>query len=119
MSPNWLNHALASLPVELTADYFALLTSGSTGEPKLVIDQRLRAEQLTRALHELQESGPVAETILALPPTYNYSFVTQWVWARCHDRRLVPTPDFEAGCAAGGIMAGRRREHFTDGNAAE
>ena len=94
VSLNWLNDALASLPVELATDHFSLLTSGSTGEPKLVVGQRWRADRLTRVLHELQESEPVAETILALPLTYTYSFVNQWLWARCHDRRLVPTPGF-------------------------
>ncbi len=87
---------LELLPEELHRGHFALLTSGSTGHPKLVVGARARAEALTRVLHEVQDSEPVRETILTLPLSYCYAFVNQWLWARVHDRRLVPTLGFAA-----------------------
>ncbi|WP_189477521.1 AMP-binding protein [Halioglobus pacificus] len=80
------------LPKELSKDHFALLTSGSTGKPKVVIGCRARSEDLTRVLHEIQDSAPVAETICALPLTYSYAFVNQWLWAKVQGRRFRPSP---------------------------
>ncbi|HEV7921434.1 MAG TPA: class I adenylate-forming enzyme family protein, partial [Thermoanaerobaculia bacterium] len=79
---------------DLRRDHFALLTSGSTGRPRLVIGARPRAEELARLLHRVQDSAPVAETILALPLTYCYAFVNQWLWARVLGQRLVHTRGF-------------------------
>jgi long-chain acyl-CoA synthetase len=42
-------------------------------------------------LHEQQLSKPVEETIVALPLSYTFAFVNQWVWSRCHRSRLVMT----------------------------
>ena len=87
----WIEQKLDGLPEEYRTGHFILLTSGSTGRPKLVVGRRDRAEALARLLHELQESEPVVETILALPLTYCYAFVNQWLWARQQCRRLVVT----------------------------
>ena len=83
--------ALSALPSAYRTGHYALLTSGSTGQPKLVFGSRQRSELLARVLHELQQSDPVSETIVALPLTYCYSFVNQFLWARKHDRRLIIT----------------------------
>ncbi len=83
----WIRQALEQLPDPYREDHFALLTSGSTGQPKLVVGNRRRAERLAGVLHEAQTS----ETIVALPLTYCYAFVNQWLWARQHDRRVVLT----------------------------
>ena len=88
---SWLEGAVTSLPGAYSADHFALLTSGSTGRPKLIVGRRQRAEHLARILHDVQDSECVEETIVALPLTYCYAFVNQWLWARVHDRRLVMT----------------------------
>jgi acyl-CoA synthetase (AMP-forming)/AMP-acid ligase II len=90
----WVDKALAQVPTEFNDDHFALLTSGSTGRPKLIVGQRARAERLVETLHDLQASEPVAETILALPLTYSYAFINQWLWATHHDRRLVASRGF-------------------------
>lgn len=90
----WLDSALSSIPEDLRTGHFALLTSGSTGRPKLVIGAKARSEALARLLHDVQESEPVAEAILALPLTYCYSFVNQWLWARVMSRRVVQTHGF-------------------------
>jgi acyl-CoA synthetase (AMP-forming)/AMP-acid ligase II len=91
---DWVAQALAALPPELGRSHFALLTSGSTGQPKLIMGSRARAEHLTDVLHELQASEPVQQTILALPLTYSYAFVNQWLWANRRRKQLVPTRGF-------------------------
>ena len=83
--------ALSHLPEAYCTGHYALLTSGSTGRPKLVISSRERSRSLACVLHEHQESDEVDETIVALPLTYCYSFVNQYLWARVNDRRLVIT----------------------------
>lgn len=92
VSAEWIENAGKQLPAAQQTGHFALLTSGTTGEPKLVITPRQRTERLSQVLHDLQDSEPIEETILALPLTYSYAFVNQWVWARVHGRRLTPTP---------------------------
>ena len=87
----FLASAAAKIPPVLGRDHFALLTSGSTGEPKLVVGCRRRAEALARTLHDVQRSEPVEEAVVALPLSYSYAFVNQWLWARVHGRRLVET----------------------------
>ena len=82
---------LAGLPGDLRTRHVALLTSGSTGAPKLVVGARDRAAALARALHVAQGNEACAQTILALPLSYSFAFVNQWVWATEHDRELVPT----------------------------
>ena len=83
--------ALSALPPPYRTGHFALLTSGSTGRPKLVFGARDRSSLLARVLHAHQQSEKVKETVVALPLTYCYSFVNQFLWARLHDRRLVLT----------------------------
>jgi acyl-CoA synthetase (AMP-forming)/AMP-acid ligase II len=87
----WIDVAIQGLPAQYQSGHVLLLTSGSTGLPKLVIGRKDRAEQLTRTLHEVQASDPVREAILSLPISYSYSFVNQWLWARVHGASLVPT----------------------------
>ncbi|MBK8481476.1 MAG: AMP-binding protein [Proteobacteria bacterium] len=88
---SWIEAALERLPGPLQRGHFALLTSGSTGAPKLVVGARSRAEGLARLLHALQQSEPVAQTLLLLPLTYCYALVNQWLWARLFDRTLTTT----------------------------
>ena len=90
----WIAEKLALLPPDLREDHFALLTSGSTGLPKLVIGAKSRTEALARHLHVVQESEPVQEAIVVLPLSYCYAFVNQWLWARCMERALIQTRGF-------------------------
>ncbi len=89
VSEDWVRNALNQLPPPLCENHFALLSSGSTGRPSLVVGSRARAEQLVRILHLHQQSEPVKETLLLLPLSYCYAFVNQWLWTRVHRRRLV------------------------------
>lgn len=91
VSREWVQTHLDTLPEEYRRWHFVLLTSGSTGRPKMIIGARKRAENLTRVLHVLQQSEPVLEAVVALPLSYCYAFVNQWLWARIHRRRLILT----------------------------
>jgi acyl-CoA synthetase (AMP-forming)/AMP-acid ligase II len=91
---DWVRRALDLLPPDLHEQHFALLTSGSTGQPKILVAPRRRSEALVGVLHELQESEPVEQSILLLPLTYSYAFVNQWLWGTRFRRTLVPTRGF-------------------------
>ena len=80
---------LETLPARFRVGHYALLTSGSTGAPKLIIGRRERSEALVKALHRLQGLEDVVETLVSLPLTYSYAFVNQWLWSRVFGRRLV------------------------------
>ena len=86
-----VNDEALCLPECFAKNGFAVLTSGSTGLPKLVRGQRERAIALVELLHRVQNSADVKETIVALPLTYAYSFVNQWVWAKRFSKKLVIT----------------------------
>jgi len=96
VTDEWLEARLVLLPETLAHDHFVLLTSGSTGLPKLVVGSKARAEALVRTLHHAQESDAVKQAILALPLSYCYAFVNQWLWARAYHRPLVLTEGFSA-----------------------
>lgn len=91
---DWLRRALEQIPDPLRHGHFALLSSGSTGEPRLVLGSRRRAEALARILHDVQSSEPVRRTVGLLPLTYSYAFVNQWLWARTYGRAFHPTAGF-------------------------
>src|SRR6476659_9824330 len=67
VSDDWLQQALTQLPKPFQTDHFALLTSGSTGQPKLVIGSRDRAEKLAATLNQLQSADLVENAIGVLP----------------------------------------------------
>ena len=90
----WVEKGMAEFPEEFHKGHFVLLTSGSTGQPKLVIGSRRRAEALTSVLHKVQESEPTSPTILALPLSYCYAFGNQWLWSRINNRELILSGGF-------------------------
>ncbi len=90
----WVERGMAQFPEEFHKDHFALLTSGSTGQPKLVIGSRKRSENLARVIHIVQDSEPVKQTVLALPLSYCYGFINQWLWARVMKRDLIISGGF-------------------------
>lgn len=89
-----IQSAVSNLPEELRHGHFALLTSGSTGNPKLVIGEKRRAELLAHVLHQVQASSELSQTIVLLPLSYCFAFVNQWLWARTHHKQLVLTEGF-------------------------
>ncbi|MBF0256302.1 MAG: acyl--CoA ligase [Gammaproteobacteria bacterium] len=92
--PAWLDRIDEIIPPDYHIGCFGILTSGSTGEPKLILGSKQRSENLARALHQVQDSEAVAETICALPLSYSYAFINQWLWSHVHKRRLVLTRGF-------------------------
>jgi acyl-CoA synthetase (AMP-forming)/AMP-acid ligase II len=100
----WTARMSAEIPDNLLSGHFALFSSGSTGEPKLVFGSRQRAQNLARLLHEVQASDPVRHTIGLLPLTYSYAFVNQWLWARSVGREYTPTPGFAQPETVGDIL---------------
>ena len=104
VSREWIAGALDRLPEAWRRDHFALLTSGSTGQPRLVIGARQRAEDLARLLDRVQRSEQARETVLTLPLTYCYAFVNQWLWARVLGRALVTTSGMADAAALRGAL---------------
>jgi acyl-CoA synthetase (AMP-forming)/AMP-acid ligase II len=94
VNQEWIDRSVASIPAEFLSGHFVLLTSGTTGLPKLVVGCRKRAAALTRELHLRQDSEEVSQTISVLPLAYSYSFVNQWLWSHIHDREFVSTAGF-------------------------
>lgn len=90
--PDWFGRALAAVPERFCRDHLFMLTSGSTGAPKLVVGSKSRVEDLVRSLHRVQSNKPVRQAILSLPISYSHSFVNQWLWSHVHGVTLVPTP---------------------------
>jgi acyl-CoA synthetase (AMP-forming)/AMP-acid ligase II len=76
------------LPAGVTGRGFGLLTSGSTGAPRLVLADRDRAERMAAAIHAAQGAEACEEALCVLPLSYCYAFVNQWVWSLVHRRRF-------------------------------
>jgi cyclohexanecarboxylate-CoA ligase len=94
VTPEWLEKCFASLPSQYRRGCFILLTSGTTGLPKLVVGSRERSEALAAELHSRQDSEAVKQTVSVLPLAYSYSFVNQWLWSHIYSRELVLTQGF-------------------------
>lgn len=92
VTETWLREALDRVPAELARGHVALLTSGSTGAPRLVVGEKARAERLAGVMHERQALESIERTVTLLPLTYSYAFVNQWVWSHVHGRALVVSP---------------------------
>jgi hypothetical protein len=92
VSDDWLARALCHLPAETGAGHFVMLTSGSSGDPKLVLCAMARTEALAAVLHTAQDNDAVQTAIVTLPLSYSFAFVNQWVWSQVHHRALQLTP---------------------------
>jgi long-chain acyl-CoA synthetase len=90
----WLRASLALLPDDYRTGHFILMTSGSTGQPKLIVAKKARAERLVEVIHAAQDDEPALETIACLPLSYSYAFVNQWLWSHHMRRKLVTTDGF-------------------------
>ncbi|HEX6880780.1 MAG TPA: AMP-binding protein [Terriglobales bacterium] len=94
LTEDWLRTSLALLPEDYRAGHFILMTSGSTGQPKLIVAKKSRAERLVEVIHAAQDDEPAQETIACLPLSYSYAFVNQWLWSHHIRRRLIQTDGF-------------------------
>ncbi len=78
----------------LQSNHFAFLTSGSTGEPRLIVGDKTRSESLVKTIHTAQSADEVKTTICTLPISYSYAFINQWLWAFVMQRNFVATSGF-------------------------
>lgn len=69
----------------------ALLTSGSTGAPKIIATSLEKLDCGLAAIHAAQRLAGVTSTGVVLPLAYSYAFVNQFLWAVRFERRLVLT----------------------------
>jgi acyl-coenzyme A synthetase/AMP-(fatty) acid ligase len=95
VSEEWVKKGVSIFPEYFQEEHFILLTSGSTGQPKLVVGSKKRSENLATLLHELQQSESAERTVVVLPLIYCYAFVNQWVWSKVKKRELVLTHGFK------------------------
>jgi acyl-CoA synthetase (AMP-forming)/AMP-acid ligase II len=94
LTEDWLRASLSLLPDDYCNGHFILMTSGSTGQPKLIVARKARAERLVEVIHAAQDDEPASETIACLPLSYSYAFVNQWLWSHHMRRKLVRTDGF-------------------------
>lgn len=87
----WLEGIIKEIPDRFKKNHFAILTSGSTGTPKIVIGDKRSTEFLVDEIHRSQELEGVDVTVCALPLSYSYSFVNQWLWAHRYKKKIVFT----------------------------
>jgi long-chain acyl-CoA synthetase len=78
--------ANAASPVAL-----ALLTSGSTGEPRVLAASLEGLDRGIMAIHASQGLDDMACTAALLPLAYSVALVNQLLWSVRHERRLVLT----------------------------
>ena len=78
---DWWQQTFSRLPAAWREGHFALLTSGSTGTPKLIVGEKGRTLALVEKIHAAQRLDAVRSVVLALPLSYSYSFVNQWLWS--------------------------------------
>lgn len=65
-----------------------LLTSGSTGEPKLIVTTAARLNAGAQAIAAAQQLQDQASSAVLLPLAYSFAFVNQLVWALLNERTL-------------------------------
>jgi O-succinylbenzoic acid--CoA ligase len=70
----------------------ALMTSGSTGAPKLIAATAEALDLGLDAIHAAQGLEDVASTALLLSPSYSYALVNQVLWSVRFGRRLLHPP---------------------------
>jgi acyl-CoA synthetase (AMP-forming)/AMP-acid ligase II len=83
-----LRDTLAVLPETYSENHFILTTSGSTGNAKLLIGLKDRAEALASVINKVQGNSSACETVQILPLSYSFCFVNQWLWARVHNKPI-------------------------------
>ncbi len=88
---NSILEALKALPLSLHKDHFILLTSGSTGAPRLVIGSKLRAQKLVNVLFEVQQCQILENIIGTLPLSYSFGLINQWLLAKEEKLQFVPS----------------------------
>ncbi|MCF6271550.1 MAG: acyl--CoA ligase [Melioribacteraceae bacterium] len=82
-------------PVKANSKLFlAMLTSGSTGEPKLIAATEIALEHSIKAIDKAQGLEDINSTGVVLPLHYSYAFVNQLLWAIYYQKELIITKGF-------------------------
>ncbi|RIK91830.1 MAG: hypothetical protein DCC73_14775 [Proteobacteria bacterium] len=68
--------------------FLALMTSGSTGEPKLVAIDEANLAAGIATIHDAQGLAGVRSAGVALPLAYSYALVNQLLWAALYEREI-------------------------------
>ncbi len=68
--------------------FLALMTSGSTGEPKLVAINETNLAAGIAAIHDAQGLAGARSTGVVLPLAYSYALVNQLLWAVLYEREI-------------------------------
>ncbi len=69
--------------------WIAMMTSGSTGQPKIIATTAARLTCGVRAIHRAQKLDACGSTYAVLPLAYSFAFVNQLMWSVLFGRRLV------------------------------
>lgn len=92
----WVQERLAQVDGDLRLGHFVLLTSGSSGRPKLVIGMKRRAEALATVLHQQAGNDSAERALIVLPLSYSFAFVNQWLWAKVNERARTISPGLKS-----------------------
>lgn len=88
----WVRERLDQVDDDLRVGHFVLLTSGSSGRPKLVIGKKSRAEGLAAVLHQQAGNECAERALIVLPLSYSFAFVNQWLWGKVNNRARTISP---------------------------
>lgn len=80
--------ATASTPKAPADVWIAMMTSGSTGEPKIIATTAMRLTCGVRAIHRAQKLDDCGSTYAVLPLAYSFAFVNQLMWSVLFGRQL-------------------------------
>lgn len=72
--------------------FLVLMTSGSTGEPKLIATSAKRLSKGVQAIHAAQALDNCFSTYAILPLAYSFAFVNQLLWSLAYERQLIVSP---------------------------
>jgi acyl-CoA synthetase (AMP-forming)/AMP-acid ligase II len=106
VSSKVMGSLVPGIPEKFSVNSFALLTSGSTGEPRIVIGSKDRAVALSQVLHDRQNLSDCQETVVVLPLTYGFAFVNQWVWSLVYGRKTLLTAGWSDPAVLESVLLG-------------
>jgi len=87
-------HTVQNPAVADDRPFLCILTSGSTGEPKILVADQMALTAGVTAIHGAQDLDSVASTGVVLPLGYSFALVNQLLWALLYERQVVLLPGF-------------------------
>ncbi len=68
--------------------FFGILSSGTTGDPKLIVTTEQRLVSSIQAIHNAQQLETISSTGVLLPLCYSFALINQMFWAIYYERSL-------------------------------